>query len=208
MKLNSGFAMSFALLVLFSVTELMAQDVGLFNGNGIKNQFGNKQTASSSADRNVIGMNANNVLGSNRGSLTDENANSRWKFPKIDFSRLKPNFQKPKFLQSDNFPRPLEFSDTNEGKLFSTFPKLDFSGTGASGETFFQRMNDRTREIFGRTRDGFSNLSDRSRETWDSITRSFGAERNSLSGRNNIPPAQPQLRAARQTDGSATRFAP
>ena len=208
MKINARFALSVALLVPFTfASESIAQDVGLFNGNGIKNQWGNQQD-DSSTNKNVIGMNANNVLGSNRGSLADESSNSRWKFPKIDFSKLKPNFQRPKFMQADNFPRPLQFSDTAEGGVFSTFPKLDFSGSGSSGENFFQRMNERTREIFGRTRDGFSNFSDRSRETWDSITRSLGADRSPLSGRSNIPPAQPQLRAARQADGSTTRFAP
>ena len=195
-----------ALVIGFTgIEKSQAQDVGLFNGNGIKNQWGvNEKKSSRSNQSNVVGMNATNVLGSNRlGSGTAESG--KWKFPKFDFSKLKPNFQTPKFMQSENFPKALEFSDTGEDNFFSSFPKLSWPSRDPSQPNFFQRMNERSRQMLGNTRDSFSDFGQRSRNTWDSLTR--GITGKSSSTMPNLAPAQPQLRSARSaSQGSASKF--
>ena len=191
MKTSVGIALA---IVFALAANSSAQDVGLFNGNGINNPFGNPQSSA--------GSDAKNVLGANRSSSAFDE--SRWKLPKFDFSKLKPNLQLPKFLQGDGYPKPLEFSDTQDG-LFS-IPKLEWPTRDPSQPNFFQRMNERTRDIFGKTRDSFSNLTDRSRNTWDSITRGVTSELEGFGSSLTTPPAQPKLRAARTADGSTSKF--
>ena len=134
MKTNVAFALAIALIFQLAVaTNSFGQDVGLFNGNGIKNQWGSTQD-SAAADTNVIGKNARNVLGSNSKEEPTVDQ-SKWKLPKIDFSKLKPNFQKPKFMQNSEFPRAFEFSDSESGGLLPSFPKMGWPSRDRSFDT-------------------------------------------------------------------------
>ena len=207
MKTNVALALATVLVSGLAFTaNSFGQDVGLFNGNGIKNQWGNQQQSSKTQTR-VVGQNATNVLGGS-GNVQTPSDDGKWKLPKIDFSKLKPNFSKPRFMQDHDYPQSMEFSDTEENRLLPSFPRMEWPSFNSSQPNFFQRMNDRTREMFGKTRDGFSTFGERSRNTWDSLTRGLGMDQGAFGNRSTPPPAQPQLRSARQADGSTSRFTP
>ena len=203
MKTNVGIAMA---IVIALAANTSAQDIGLFNGNGIKSQWGNNQSIPQAKTSNVLGNAASRVLGSNNAS--NSGSDSRWKLPKFDFSKLKPNIQTPKFLQGDGFPKALEFSDTDNG-LLSSFPKLQWPNRDPSQPNFFQRMNERTKDVFGKTKGSFSDFGQRSRNSFDTLTRDVGSDISGFgSGTTNNPTVQPDLRSARQPAGSATKFQP
>jgi hypothetical protein len=115
-------------------------------------------------------------------------------------------------FEGRNFPNPIQLTDKEGNGLFSRFPKLELPSRDPSQPNFFQRMNDRTRELFGRTREGIDSTTDHiagagksARGTWDTITKGFNGDIGG-SGNRNQPPIQPKFRSARQTDGSTTRF--
>ena len=193
---------TFALLALFTFAadQVLAQDSELFSGNGLSNKSG--------WGLSRIGENNPSALGNTRQEAT---ALPKFKFPELKLPQFKaPDWEMPKLFRGDQFPEAIQLSDSGQG-LFSGLPKFDqiFPPRDPNRPNFFQRMNERTKEIFGRTRENFSSLAQdaegATRDSWDSITRGLNGDIGG-SGNRNQPPIQPNLRTARQVDGSTTKF--
>ena len=122
-----------------------------------------------------------------------------------------PNWEMPKLFQGNKFPNPVQLSDSKG--MFSNLPKFELPKRDPSQPNFFRRMNDRTKEIFGKTRSGianatnsaFDNVDQTAKGSWDKITRGFNGDIGG-SGNRNQPPVQPNFRSARQTDGSSPKY--
>ena len=132
-----------------------------------------------------------------------------FKFPKISL----PKWPAPNWSWSGILPAmPLTTDSPLTGSKPTTsgleLPKWNmFSGRNADQPSLLQKMNDRNKEFWGKTRQNFSdwtadqeNMPSPSRfDTWDRITRGFQSSSEAPQ-----PPAQPPLRAARQKKGEKT----
>jgi hypothetical protein len=194
--------LSLILLVALATNQTMAQDTGFFSGNGFKDDWG---TASSRGTGSNLGS---SKYGFHQGTRSDDDQASAFGLPRFKMPKLKtPKFEMPKLFQTESYPKPVQLTDSEDTGILSGFPRLDlFSPRDSSQPGFFQRMNNRTRQMFGQTSEGLSNLSDRSRSTWDSITRGLGGEFGSAGEEKDVPPVQPNLRSSRSVEGSMSRF--
>lgn len=185
-----------AFLFAIVANPLVSQDTGFFSGNGFKDDWGN------SGDKGSGSKNGPSIFGLNKSSSADSTGKSGFAFPKLEMPKFNaPNLEMPKMFQAKKYPKPTQISDTPNSGFFSGF----YGNNPTGSRNFFERMNDRTREAFGRTRDGFSNFTERSRDSWDSITRGRSSKEDEL-GFEHGPPLQPNLQSARQADGSTSRF--
>ena len=195
------------LLVFATSTAIVdaQEETGFFNGNGMKGVFGGSDAGQSKSSTGTFGF--------HRGAkIAEIDEKPGFQFPKWEMPKLKvPKFQMPKLFDRNNFPNPVQLSDS-EGGLFSNFPKIELPTRDRSQPNFFQRMNERTKELFGRTKDGINNTASNvlgadpsARQSWDSITKGLNGDIGG-SGNRNQPPIQPRLRSARSTDGSTTKF--
>ncbi len=194
--------LSLIFMVALAANTLRAQETGFFSGNGFKDNWG---TASSQGTGSNPGS---SKYGFYQGGQTEKNQDSAFAFPRLKMPKFNaPKIEMPKLFQSDTFPKPVQISDSDTTGILSGLPRLDlFSPRDPSQPGFFQRMNDRTRAIFGQTSDGLSSLSERSRSTWDSITRGLGGEFGSAGEDKDVPPVQPNLRSSRSVEGAMSRF--
>lgn len=190
-----------AFLFAIVVNPLVAQDTGFFSGNGFKDDWGD------SPDEGSGSKSGASKFGFNKGSNADSTEKPGFAFPKFEMPRFNaPSWEMPKLFQGKNYPKPTQISDTPDPGFLSGLPKFDATSDRNSQQPgFLQRMNDRTKEAFGRTRDGFSNFTERSRNSWDSITRGRSGKDDDL-GYQHGPPLQPNLQSAKQADGSTSRF--
>lgn len=198
--------------MLFAVDQSVAQDSGLFSGRG----FGeNSDWGLGGPNPAALGsaQNSPNALGGSatRNGLGGAATFPKFKLPEFNFSKLKtPKWEMPKLFKGNQFPDPIQISDAKQG-LLSGLPKMDeiFPPRHPDRPSFFQRMNERTKEIFGRTQNNIENLTrtaeDTSRNTFGSITRGLNGDIGG-SGNRNQPPIQPNLRSARQVDGSTSKY--
>lgn len=199
--------LSIAVMIAFSANALDAQEKGLFSGSGFKDGFGSTESSNSNTGTSAFGF-----YRGNKNKDQGTAANSGFQFPKIEFPKIKaPKFEMPKLFQGDKFPSPIQLSDSESKGLFGGFPK--FSAKEPGQTSFFQRMNERTKEIFGRNKSANSSVAgnnvlgaDKSTQgTWDRITRGLNGDIGG-SGNRNQPPIQPNLRTARQpAQGSASK---
>lgn len=199
--------------MLFAVDQTVAQESGLFSGKGLNNSSGWGLNRIGGPNSSALGNNPS-ALGAGSSSKTLDDAAAsipKFKFPELNFPKLKaPNWELPKLFKGNQFPDPIQISDAKQG-LLSGLPKLDgiFPARDANSPGFFQRMNERTKEIFGRTQSNIENLARNAEEsgqnTFDSITRGLNGDIGG-SGNRNQPPIQPNLRSARQIDGSTSRY--
>ena len=196
--------------MMFAVTPSMAQESGLFSGKGLNNSSGWGLSELGGPNQNALGNNPA-ALGAGSSSKNLDAAIPKFKFPELNLPKLKtPKWELPKLFKGNQFPDPIQISDTKQG-LLSSLPKLDeiFPARDADRPNFFQRMNERTKEIFGRTQNNIESLArnaeDSSRNTLDSITRGLNGDIGG-SGNRNQPPIQPNLRSARGIDGSTSRY--
>ena len=190
------------------IGETNAQGTGLFSGNGFRDGSGTRQANNSNSSTSPFGF--------YRGEKAPaDEPSTGFQFPKLELPEIKlPKFEMPKFLKADNFPNPIQLSDTPSKNLFSGWPKLDLANRDPNQPNFFERMNERTKQLFGNTRDNINNLTrtnplglDRSAtEKWSNVTRGLNGDIGG-SGNRNPPPVQPQnLRSARTPEGSTSRF--
>jgi len=201
-------------LMLFAVDQTVAQESGLFSGKGLSQSSGWGLSGIGGPNSNALGGSNSSALGAGSSLRTLDDAAAaipRFKFPELNLPKLKtPNWELPKLFKGNQFPDPIQISDSKQG-LLSGLPKLDeiFPARDANRPGFFQRMNERTKEIFGRTQNNIDNLArsadETGRNTLDSITRGLNGDIGG-SGNRNQPPIQPNLRSARQVDGSTSRY--
>ncbi|MCH2182324.1 MAG: hypothetical protein MK108_09995 [Mariniblastus sp.] len=132
-----------------------------------------------------------------------------FKLPKLSL----PKWQAPHWDWSGMLPaKPAEAKNplTAPKPMVSGFeiPKWNmFPDRNPEQPSFLQKMNDRNREFWGRTRQNFSvwtgdleNLPGSGGfDTWNRITRGFHSDSEATQ-----PPAQPPLRSARQQGGEKT----
>ncbi len=196
--------LSAVVLAVFMVDYLAAQDSGLFSGRGFKDGFGTKEASNSKSGTTAFGF-----YKGEQSQTENPTANSRFQFPKLELPKFKlPNWEMPKLFQGNQFPNAVQLSDSPSRGLLGG---LSRSNRDPNQPNFFQRMNERTKEAFGRTRDGIANLTGGSGQSanrsgmWDRITRGPNGDIGG-SGNRNQPPVQPNLRSARQTEGSTNRF--
>ena len=199
MKKHVGLLMAFLFAML--VNSLVAQDTGFFSGNGFKDDWGD------SAEERSGSKTGPSIFGLNKGARTETAEKPGFAFPKFEMPRFNaPTWEMPRLFQGKKYPKPTQISDTPNPGFLSGLSRTDpTANRSADQPTFFERMNDRTREAFGRTRDGFSNFTERSRDTWDSITRGQSDKKDDL-GYQHGPPLQPNLQSAKQANGSTSRF--
>jgi hypothetical protein len=184
----------FVTSLFVSFSSLVAQENSIFSGSGMRlgeNDQNNPAGATRAFDFSSL------------GKEKEPNNRPLFAFPKLEM----PKFERPKWLQGGHrFPSPIQLSDQNgNGRLFSNMPKFEWFGPrDPTQPNFFQRMNNRTKDFFGRTRQGLSDwasgtnrdVRDGTFDTWNSITQGTGGNASSQQ-----PPAQPQLRSAQRIDG-------
>ena len=184
-------AMSF----LIAVNDCDAQQT-LFNGSGIKT------APTDNPDGRSGFFDFSKLTGE-----TEAPQRQGFKFPKFEMPKWKaPKLSMPKMFQNNRYPETTQLSDQSNQFKFPTwnsmFPPKDPTQPG-----FFQRMNEKNREFWGRTRDSFSSWGSKSAapnpnpatNTWDRITSGFkGATAK------NQPPAQPPLRSAKGSEDKDT----
>lgn len=185
-----------------------AQSADIFSGSGFKSNSGANQKSDGSGTRS-------SPFGFYNGDRSPANDQaSGFQFPKLELPKLKlPKLEMPKLFQAENFPNPIQLSDSSSNNLLGGIPKFDFSNRDPNQPNFFQRMNERTKELFGRTKENFNNLarnnplnqSKSDAEKWGSVTRGLNGDIGG-SGNRNQPPVQPQnLRSARSPQGSDSK---
>ncbi len=170
-----------------------AQDDQLFNGNGI----------------NMSQLEPGRTAMFDFSKLANEPAEETeplFKFPKLAI----PKWQTPKWnlsgmFQSKKQSQPVQLSDQQAGNGSFELPKWNvFPAKDPNQPTFLQRMNNRNREFWGRTKENLSSWTadsdnlptNRGFETWNRITRGFNSDSQQAQ-----PPAQPPLRTSQQQDG-------
>ena len=205
MKKLLGLSILFV-FAIFSTASVNAQEeTGLFSGNGIKSLWTGDQSVTGARNTGTFGFYNGNASSSGQ-TLND----SGFQLPKWELPKLKlPKLHMPKILDLANKPRQLTNSGGNG--LLANLPKLGLLSRDSNQPNFFQRMNERTKEIFGRTRQGINDTTNHvlgadqaARQTWDTITKGINGDIGG-SGNRNQPPIQPNLRSA-QADGSTTRY--
>lgn len=196
------FSIAGTFLCLFISASLTvdAQETGFFSGNGFKDGWGGSQ-------RPIGSDESSSLFKFQQPAPQSQSARKGFELPTFKMPKFKaPDWEMPKLFPRENFPRPIQLSDSPNQGLLSGFSSIDpFSNREPGEPTFFQRMNMRTRNALDRTRAGFSNLTNRSRATWDSISRSgFGGSQNS--GNFDATPVQPDLKSARQVEDFSSKF--
>ena len=185
------------IIVVGSVASLShAQSDQFFNGNGIK------------MDRAEPGRTTMFDF-SRLAPAPATETKPAFKFPKLEM----PKWQTPKWnlsgmFQSKKYPKPIQLTDQSPKESAYELPKWDLFPERTSDQpSFFQRMSDRNKQFWGRTKENLSSWTaedgdqptGRGFDTWNRITRGFNTEASP-----NNPPAQPSLRTAQQKEGQPT----
>ena len=196
-----------SLLIITVMNSLaFSQDDSIFNGNGI-----NMNRATSTRTM---------MFDFSRLANEPEPASKpAFKFPKIEIPKWEPpkweppKWEPPKWNISGMFqPKKLSESaplsnDESESSLFE-LPKWNmFPERDPQQPSLLERMNDRNREFWGKTKESLSSwttdsdnsTTSRGFDTWNRITQGFQSN-----PKESNPPAQPPLRSARQKDEKTT----
>ena len=185
------------MIVFGSIASIShAQSDSFFNGNGIK------------MDRAEPGRTTMFDF-SRLAPQPAAETKAAFKFPKLEM----PKWQAPKWnlsniFQPKKYPKPILLTDQSHKASVYELPMWNpFLERNFDQPSFFQRMSDRNKQLWGRTKETFSSWTSEDKEqstekgfdTWDRITRGFNPD--SSQGK---PTAQPSLRTGQQKGGQAT----
>jgi hypothetical protein len=182
-----------------SWSNLSGQEKGLFSGAGLGEYFGGGRDKEKNSS--PFSFHQGSVM--NEKGLSEGKAKSNFQFPKFKL----PKWEMPKLFQKTDYPKSPQLSDSTSKKNPLLFPKANlFPERSPNEPNFFQRMNSRTREIFGRSNESSNSEigaedSGFGQTTWDSITKGLGGKSRATES----APVQPQLRSARQPEGSSSK---
>lgn len=196
-KIISAVAVCAAFLAISSSTVVAQQSLPIFSGGGIRTTPATAAQGNRRAiDFSQLGASAANAADSSQGLF---------KLPKLELPKIQPpKITWPKWMQGNK-------QNLDGGNLFDGISQGGLFGAKDPNQpNFFERLNSRTKEIFGRTKGELSGSAQQARaktfESWNALTKGIGnGVNNGLGNINNAggssaKAVQPPLRQAQRLD--------
>lgn len=188
-----------ALLAISNSTVVAQQNLPIFSGGGIRT------TPPTAAQGDTRALDFSR-LGANAANAT-ESAQGLFKLPKLELPKIQPpKITWPKWMQGNK-------PNLDGGNLLDGITQGGLFGAKDPNQpNFFERLNSRTKEIFGRTKEDLKQqaLGSKPFESWNSLTKGLGngignGLSNGLGNLNNAAngaakAVQPPLRQAQRLD--------